>query len=142
MSQVSYPLTLLKEYIKSLVATQRIFPNIMPRPFGKDYTRSELNTIHQALKTALETPHPAINKQLVLDFKKIGTPKRYLHWFLGRHWEALVDILTEGESDYVCEYATTPSYSSIDTPEELSINYKGDKKTTTESFTGQREVVL
>ncbi|WP_020601897.1 hypothetical protein [Spirosoma spitsbergense] len=141
MPQASCPLTLLKEYIKSLVATQRIFPNIIPRPFGKDYTRSELNTIYQALKTALERPHPAINKQLVLDFKKIGTPKRYLHWFLGRHWEALVDILTEGESDYVCEYAT-PSYSPIDTPEELSIDCKGDKNTTIESFTGQCEAVL
>jgi hypothetical protein len=95
--QTSAPLTLLKEYIKSVVATQRIFPDIVPRPLGKNYTRSELNTIYHALKIVLETPHPAISTQLWADFKQIGSPMRYLHWFLCRHWEALVEILTEAE---------------------------------------------
>ncbi|GAB4009776.1 hypothetical protein GCM10028808_19230 [Spirosoma migulaei] len=84
---------LLKEYIKTLIATDVVFPGILPRQWGNDFNRVELQVIHFTLKFILKTADPKTKKVLIEAFKKVEEHDLSLHWFLCDFWEAIVPIL-------------------------------------------------
>ena len=85
---------LLKEYIKTLLATDVIFPGIMPRRWGNEFARSELNAIYLGLSYILNKAHPLRDIDMLAAFAQIDASEPIaMHWFLCEHWEDLVPIL-------------------------------------------------
>ncbi|MVM30153.1 hypothetical protein GO755_08915 [Spirosoma sp. HMF4905] len=87
-------INLLKEYIKTLIATEVVFPGIVPRQWGNEFTRLELQVIHSTLKFVLRTANNTQNPKALIDaVRQVEKPDLNLHWFLCDHWEAIVSIL-------------------------------------------------
>ena len=84
---------LLKEYVKTLAASECVLPGVGPRQWGKEFSRSELDSIYSCLKFLLKTANPAVEKVLIDDFREIGKPGMYLHWFVFRHWQDIIQLL-------------------------------------------------
>lgn len=84
---------LLKEYIKTLIATDVVFPGIMPRQWGNEFNRMELQAIRFTLKFVLKTADPKTRNVLAEAFKKVEEHDVSLHWFLCDFWEVIVPIL-------------------------------------------------
>ena len=85
---------LLKEYVKTLAASECILPGVSSRQWGKEFSRAELDSIYSCLMYLLKTANPAVEKVLIDDFREIGKPGMYLHWFVFRHWQAIIQLLT------------------------------------------------
>ncbi|MVM40389.1 hypothetical protein GO730_26580 [Spirosoma sp. HMF3257] len=85
---------LLKEYIKTFLATEIVFPGILPRQWGTDFTCSELDAIYFALKFVIRKAHPLQDRSMILAFEEMEEfDDLNLHWFLSDHWRELVIIL-------------------------------------------------
>ncbi|GAB4023656.1 hypothetical protein GCM10028808_74540 [Spirosoma migulaei] len=85
---------LLKEYIKTFLATEIVFPGILPRQWGTDFTRSELDGIYFALKFVIHKAHPLQDRPMILAFEQMDELDNLnLHWFLSDYWRELVVIL-------------------------------------------------
>ncbi|MVM28522.1 hypothetical protein GO755_00660 [Spirosoma sp. HMF4905] len=102
---------LLKEYIKTLVATEVDFPGILPRQWGNEFSRSELVAIHFTLKFVLETDKLKTGAVLLREFKNVNYTAMNLHWFLCDFWPEIVPLLTVYNATQV-KYpnSTKPSY--------------------------------
>ncbi|QMW04533.1 hypothetical protein [Spirosoma foliorum] len=87
---------LLKEYIRTLMSPQIVLPGILPRGWGEEFTRPELQTIQYTLKFVLQTGFILQNTKVLVDaleqFEKTDLP---LHWFLYLHWETIVPLLVK-----------------------------------------------
>ena len=84
---------LLKEYVKTLTASKCVLPGTNSRQWGKEFSKLELDSIHTCLKFLLKTANPAVKKTLIDDFREIGKPGMYLHWFVFRHWQEIIQLL-------------------------------------------------
>ena len=85
--------TLLKEYIKTLIATEVVFPGLLPRQWGKEFSKAELQAIYLGLKFVINTANPQIRKALILEFMSVD--ESTLHWFLCNFWRDIVDMMKE-----------------------------------------------
>ncbi|MVM29713.1 hypothetical protein GO755_06695 [Spirosoma sp. HMF4905] len=85
---------LLKEYIKTLIATEVVFPGIPPRQWGSEFSQSELNAIYFGLKFVIRKAHPLQDMVMIMAFEQIEESEPLeLHWFLSDHWRELSTIL-------------------------------------------------
>ena len=84
---------LLKEYIKTLFASDVIFPGILPRKWGQEFSKPELTAIYLVLKFLLKTANPETHRLLINEFRRIEDPSTHLHWFLGNFWQQIIDLL-------------------------------------------------
>lgn len=93
---ISSPKTihLLKEYIKTFIATEVVFPGVPPRQWGVAFSPSELNAIYAGLKFVIRKTHPLQDKAMIAAFDQIDESKALdLHWFLYDYWHEVVTIL-------------------------------------------------
>ncbi|GAB4038871.1 hypothetical protein [Spirosoma gilvum] len=86
-------LYLLKQYIKTLVAAELDFPDVLPRHFGDEFSRSELQAIYFSLSFIIKQAHPKTNKLLITEFNELDESVLYLHWFLCDFWRELVPLI-------------------------------------------------
>ncbi|MVM32457.1 hypothetical protein GO755_20600 [Spirosoma sp. HMF4905] len=86
---------LLKEYIKTLLATEVVFPGILPRRWGNEFTRAELQAIYFGLAFVIKTADPITQRTLIDDFCRVQGPNLKLHWFLGAYWRDIVQLLKD-----------------------------------------------
>lgn len=85
---------LLKEYIKTLIATEVVFPGILPRRWGNEFSRSELTAIYIGIKLILNMAHPLRDIDMLDAFSQIDESEPIgMHWFLCEYWEDLVPLL-------------------------------------------------
>ncbi|MVM28856.1 hypothetical protein GO755_02340 [Spirosoma sp. HMF4905] len=85
---------LLKEYIKTLIATEIVFPGILPRQWGTAFSQSELNAIYFGLKFVVKKAHPLRDINMISAFEWVEESEPLgLHWFLSDYWRELVSIL-------------------------------------------------
>lgn len=85
---------LLKEYIKTLIATEVVFPGILPRRWGNEFSQAELMAIYLGLKLILNKAHPLRDIAMIDDFGQIEESGPIaMHWFLCEYWEDLVPLL-------------------------------------------------
>ncbi|GAB4023878.1 hypothetical protein EXU85_13505 [Spirosoma sp. KCTC 42546] len=85
---------LLKEYIKTFIATEVVFPGIPPRQWGAEFSRSELNAIYVGLKFVIKKAHPLQDRAMIAAFEQIDESESLnLHWFLYDYWREVVIIL-------------------------------------------------
>ncbi|GAB4019209.1 hypothetical protein GCM10028808_56180 [Spirosoma migulaei] len=82
---------LLKEYIKTHIATQIVFPGVVPRRWGQNYTSMEIACLYQHLAYVVETANLATNQRLVEEFARLDP--NHIHWFLGEFWRELVPLI-------------------------------------------------
>ena len=87
--------TLLKEYIKTLVAVKGLLPEVTIRKWGEEFNRSELKAIHSCLKALLETTNQEMNQEMVYYFQKIGKRYMHLHWFVYQYWQTIIQLLAK-----------------------------------------------
>ncbi|WP_460916055.1 hypothetical protein, partial [Spirosoma areae] len=86
---------LLKEYIKTLHATEVVFPRILPRQWGNEFRQTELQAIYFGLKFVLKGANRKTQKGLIEEFTKVEEPDIQLHWFLRDHWKEVVALMTK-----------------------------------------------
>lgn len=86
---------LLKEYIKTLIASEVVFPGTLPRQWGKEFSKDELEDINLGLKLILRMADPSIDKDLLREFKRVDASGTYIHWFLCNHWRKIVQLMAE-----------------------------------------------
>ncbi|GAB2579507.1 hypothetical protein [Spirosoma areae] len=86
---------LLKEYIKTLLATEVVFPGILPRQWGHEFSQTELEAVYFGLKFVLERANRKTPKVLLEEFNKIEEANIQLHWFLQDHWEEIVKLMAK-----------------------------------------------
>jgi len=85
---------LLKEYIKTSIATEVVFPFILPRQWGAEFSRSELNAIYVGLKCVIKKAHPLQDMDMIAAFEEVdASTSSNLHWFLYGYWRNVVAIL-------------------------------------------------
>ncbi|GAB4020109.1 hypothetical protein EXU85_24605 [Spirosoma sp. KCTC 42546] len=85
---------LLKEYIKTFIATEVVFPGVLPRQWGVAFSPSELNAMYAGLKFVIRKAHPLQDKAMIAAFEQIQEAKALdLHWFLYDYWHEVVAIL-------------------------------------------------
>jgi hypothetical protein len=85
---------LLKEYIKTFIATEVVFPGIPPRKWGVEFSHSELNAIYSGLQFVIRKAHPLQDKAMIAAFEQIDESMLLdLHWFLYDYWREVVFIL-------------------------------------------------
>ncbi len=84
---------LLKEYVKTLTASKCVLPGVSPRQWGKEFSKSELDSIYSCLRFLIKTANPTVGRVLIDDFREIGKPSMYLHWFVFRHWQEIIQLL-------------------------------------------------
>lgn len=86
---------LLKEYIKTFMATDVVFPGIPPRKWGVDFNRFELNAIYMGLKCVIGKAHPLQDRVMILAFERMDESEWLdLRWFLSDYWREVVFILS------------------------------------------------
>ncbi|MVM34119.1 hypothetical protein GO755_29065 [Spirosoma sp. HMF4905] len=84
---------LLKEYIKTFIATEVVFPGIPPRQWGVAFSPSELNEVYTGLKFVIRKAHPLQDSAMIAAFEQIEASKSLdLHWFLYDYWREVVVI--------------------------------------------------
>ncbi|MVM36213.1 hypothetical protein GO755_39755 [Spirosoma sp. HMF4905] len=86
---------LLKEYIKTLIATEVIFPGVLPRSLGHEFSPSEHEAIYFALKFVIRKAHPHQDSDMINAFGQIDDPTTEIHWFLSDYWRDLVALLVQ-----------------------------------------------
>ena len=74
------------------MASEIVFPGILPRKWGEEFTKLELETIYHTLKFVLWTAHPETQKELIEEFKQVKS-SAYVHWFLINFWQEIADLL-------------------------------------------------
>ncbi|QDK79584.1 hypothetical protein EXU85_13615 [Spirosoma sp. KCTC 42546] len=85
---------LLKEYIKTFIATEVVFPGIPPRQWGAEFSRLELNAIYSGLRFVIKKAHPLQDRAMLAAFEQIDESESLnLHWFLYDYWREVVTIL-------------------------------------------------
>ncbi|WP_179950490.1 hypothetical protein [Spirosoma aerolatum] len=109
--------SLLKEYIKTLVATEVEFPGVLPRGWGNEFTRTELSAIYFTLKFVLKSAEPKTRLILMDAFKNVNHPGMNMHWFLCDFWSEIVPLLTKQNASEV-HY---PSSKRAKTPQGLDL---------------------
>ncbi|GAB4044008.1 hypothetical protein [Spirosoma litoris] len=88
---------LLKEYIRTLMSPQVVLPGTLPREWGDEFTRPELQTIQYTVKFVLQTGFIRQNTIALVDaLEQFEKTDLQLHWFLYRHWETIVPLLVKG----------------------------------------------
>lgn len=86
---------LLKEYIKTFIATEVVFPGIPPRQWGVTFSHSELAAIYNGLNVVIRKVHPLQERAMIAAFEQIDALKPMdLHWFLSDYWREIVAILS------------------------------------------------
>ncbi|MBN8824392.1 hypothetical protein [Spirosoma sp.] len=91
-----YPgVALLKQYIKTLVANDSIFPDVIPRQYGHEFSRAELQAIYYSLFLIMDRAKSESNQLLMARFKTLDEPYINLHWFLFDFWQELVPLITQ-----------------------------------------------
>lgn len=86
---------LLKEYIKTLIASEVVFPGILPRQWGREFSRMELHTIYFTLAFVVRTADPVRHELLLTEFMRIGESDHNVHWFLCEFWRDLTPLLSQ-----------------------------------------------
>ena len=109
--------SLLKEYIKTLVATEVEFPGVMPREWGNEFTRNELSALYFTLKFVLKSAEPKTRLILMDAFKNVHHPGMNMHWFLCDFWPEIAPLLTKQQASEV-QY---PSAKRVKTPQGLDL---------------------
>ncbi|WP_460954315.1 hypothetical protein [Spirosoma litoris] len=90
----SHNIYLLKEYIKTFIATDFVFPGILPRQWGHEFTSSELKGIYFGLNFVLLKAHPLQDIDMIDAFNYVEESNlATLHWFLCDYWETIVVLL-------------------------------------------------
>lgn len=84
---------LLKQYIKTLIAPDAIFPGIAPRQFENEFSRTELEAIYFCLTFVVKQANPVNHQALISGFKRVHKPNLAMHWFLRAFWRQLVSII-------------------------------------------------
>ncbi|WP_080056325.1 hypothetical protein [Spirosoma aerolatum] len=91
-----YPgLELLKQYIKTLVANNNMFPDVFPRPYGHEFSRAELQAIYYSLFLIMNRANSETNRLMIARFQTLDEPYIHLHWFLFDFWQELVPLITQ-----------------------------------------------
>ncbi|GAB4025106.1 hypothetical protein [Spirosoma gilvum] len=93
--------SLLKEYIKTLVATEVEFPGVKARSWGNEFSRTELSAIYFTLKFVLKTADPKTKAILLDAFRTVNHPGMNMHWFLCDFWPEIVPLLTKNNASEV-----------------------------------------
>ncbi|MVM41897.1 hypothetical protein GO730_36525 [Spirosoma sp. HMF3257] len=86
---------LLKEYIKTLFASKPVFPGILPRKWGKDFSDDELYQVYTALKAVLKQADPYSRESLIREFEGFDYTPQQLNWYLRRFWREIVKLIIE-----------------------------------------------
>lgn len=86
---------LLKEYIKTLIASEVVFPGTLPRQWGKEFSKAELKDINLGLKMILRMADPGTDKDLIREFRRVDESGTYIHWFLCNNWRKIVQLMAE-----------------------------------------------
>ncbi|MVM32199.1 hypothetical protein GO755_19280 [Spirosoma sp. HMF4905] len=86
---------LLKEYIKTLIASEVVFPGTLPRQWGKEFTKAELEDVNIGLKMILRIADPITDKALIREFKRVDESGAYIHWFLYNNWRKIVQLMAD-----------------------------------------------
>lgn len=87
-------INLLKEYIKTFIATEVVFPGVAPRQWGAEFSASELKAIYTGLKFVIRKAHPLQDRAMIAAFEQIdASESTNLHWFLYDYWREVVVIL-------------------------------------------------
>jgi hypothetical protein len=86
---------LLKEYIKTLIAAEVEFPGILPRSWGNEFSRSELEAIRFTLSFVLKTATPQADPSLLGICKSANMSDTNMHWVLCNFWPQIVPLLTQ-----------------------------------------------
>ncbi|QDK80864.1 hypothetical protein EXU85_20515 [Spirosoma sp. KCTC 42546] len=94
MISESSPSHLLKEYIQFLSYNRAIFPGIKPRPWGQDFSRSELDLIQLELSRLVDRANDKTDQLLIRTFNRLGQPGFHLHWFVIQFQADIVRLLT------------------------------------------------
>ena len=94
MNYQLYQTGLLKEYIKTMVASRPIFPGILPRKWEKGFSDAELHEIYQSLKSVIKLANPYTQESLIREFESFDYSPQYLRWYLDRFWREVVDLMT------------------------------------------------
>lgn len=108
---------LLKEYIKTLVATDVEFPGILPRSWGNEFSRTELTAIYFTLKFVIKSANPKTQVPLLMAFKNVHHPGMNMHWFLCDFSAEIIPLLTKHKASEI-QY---PSNKSPKTPQGLDL---------------------
>lgn len=102
---------LLKEYIKTLIASEVVFPGTLPRQWGKEFTKAELEDINLGLKIILRMADPSLDKTLLQEFKRVDESGTYTHWFLYNNWRKVVQLM--GEYPYLSTHTRMHSTQNV-----------------------------
>jgi hypothetical protein len=102
---------LLKEYIKTLIADEVVFPGTLPRKWGKEFSKAELEDINLGLKMILKVADPGLDKALLREFKRVDESGAYIHWFLYNNWRKVVQLM--GEYPYLATRAKVNAVQSV-----------------------------
>ncbi|QMW04532.1 hypothetical protein [Spirosoma foliorum] len=105
---------LVKEYIKTFIATDVVFPGTPPRKWGVEFSRSELNAIYSGLKFVIRKAHPLQDRAMISAFEEIHeSVPMDLHWFLYDYWREVVfilDLYPDLGDSYPTTYSTKLPY--------------------------------
>ncbi|GAB4038836.1 hypothetical protein [Spirosoma gilvum] len=85
---------LLKEYIKTLIATEIVFPGVLPRKWGTTFSSDELEAIYLCLNTIIQMADPITYAGLIEEFAQVND-KSYLHGFLCSYWRSIVRLVND-----------------------------------------------
>ncbi|WP_020595794.1 hypothetical protein [Spirosoma panaciterrae] len=86
---------LLKQYIKTLVAIDNVFPDVFPRQYGHEFSRAELQAIYYSLFLLMHRANSETNQLMLARFHALNEPYINLHWFLFDFWQELVPLITQ-----------------------------------------------
>ena len=108
---------LLKEYIKTLVATEVDFPGVLPRSWGNEFSRKELTAIYFTLKFVLQSANVKTQAPLMKAFRSVHDPGMNMHWFLCDFSTEIIPLLTK----YNASEIQYPSAERLKTPQGLDL---------------------
>ncbi|GAB4023419.1 hypothetical protein GCM10028808_73820 [Spirosoma migulaei] len=86
---------LLKEYIKTLVTTEVVFPGVVPRSLEHEFSHFELEAIYFGLTFVIKKAPPNLDDEMIAAFEQIDDPQMNIHWFLIDYWQKIVPLLAE-----------------------------------------------
>ena len=85
---------LLKEYIKTFIATEVVFPHVLPRHWGQPFSPLELEAVYAGVKFIVSKAHPLQDGDLIETFSLIDRQDSLqLNWFLAEYWREVEAIL-------------------------------------------------
>ncbi|GAB3945547.1 hypothetical protein GCM10028805_14830 [Spirosoma harenae] len=86
---------LLKQYIKTFHASRPVFPGVLPRKWGEQFSDAELQQIYTALTLVIKQADAYSRENLIREFESFAYSPQHLRWYLDRFWNEIVDLLID-----------------------------------------------